>query len=346
MTETPAATDTSNRHRFGDGVAAPRRRGRARSVGVSVVGVLMLIGVSACGPGSSRTTSPDAEANSPGPTKLHSGSHAASLEVDGTKRTYRTYVPPKLDRSHPSPLVVMLHGGFGSGQQAEKDYGWDAQADAGGFVVAYPDAQNRAWNAGTCCGKSASKGVDDVGFVTTLVEQISKEAAIDPRRVYVAGMSNGAMLAERLACETTMFAAAASVAGAQMVGCDDPHPISMLHIHGSSDDHVPMDGSAGHGIGRVPAHPPVATAIAGWRSVDHCGQPVTSTHGAVTTAAAACADGRAVTLTTVEGAGHQWPGAHVTRTRLHKVLGMDPPSDALNATSTIWAFFGKHPAPG
>jgi polyhydroxybutyrate depolymerase len=279
------------------------------------------------------------------PHTLPTGSHAQTLTVDGTLRTYRTYVPSGLDRSKPVPLVVMIHGGFGSGSQAEQAYGWDASADAHGFVVVYPDGLKKAWNAGTCCGTPKAENLDDVGFITQVVATVRGQLPIDPRRIYVTGMSNGAMMTERLACETDLFAAAAPVAGAQMVPCDDPHPISVLHVHGLADDSVPMDGSPGDGRGKVPAHPPVADTIAMWRTVDRCSPATSRTDGVVTRSSAACADGRAVDLVTVKGAGHQWPGSTKKNPKLAKLVGMDPPSTALNATSEIWAFFAAHPKP-
>ena len=73
------------------------------------------------------------------------GSSAQRITVDGLDRTYRVYRPANLPSDTPVPLVVMLHGLLGSGQQAENWYGWNAVADSGGFVVAYPDSRNRAW---------------------------------------------------------------------------------------------------------------------------------------------------------------------------------------------------------
>lgn len=273
------------------------------------------------------------------------GSTSHTIDESGTTRTYRTYVPPGLEATKAVPLVVMLHGGFGSAEQAEADYGWDAKADAEGFVVAYPNGDGRAWNAGTCCGAPARDGVDDVRFVTEVVHAVQGQISIDPRRIYVTGMSNGAMMTERLACETKVFAAAASVAGAQMVSCNDARPISMLHIYGTEDQNVPPDGSAGQGIGKVPVHQPIATSIDEWRGRDDCAPATTAVQGKVTTSTSTCASGRAVTLIAVAGAGHQWPGAHVSKPRIRALLGMDPPSTALDATSTIWSFFAAHPAP-
>lgn len=276
---------------------------------------------------------------------LPRGSSSHTIKTPKGERTYRTYVPANLDTSSPAPLVVMLHGGFGSAQQAEASYGWDAKAEAEGFVVVYPNGAGKAWNAGSCCGNPARDAVDDVGFITQTVAVVEQHISIDPRRVFVTGMSNGAMMAERLACETKLFAAAASVAGAQMVPCSDPAPVSMLHIHGTADRNVPMDGSPGNGRGHVPAHPTTVATIEAWRRLLGCGTPETVTDGKVTRSTSACPSGRAVELITVAGAGHQWPGSKKSRPALAKALGIDQPSDALDATATIWDFFAAHPAP-
>ena len=115
----------------------------------------------------------------------------------------------------------MLHGGFGTGDQAERDYNWDAEADGGHFLVAYPDGLGRAWNAGSCCGEPQRTNLDDVGFITTMVSDIEQQIPIDPARVYVTGMSNGAMMALRLGCQTDVFAAIAPVAGTLLTDCSN-----------------------------------------------------------------------------------------------------------------------------
>jgi poly(3-hydroxybutyrate) depolymerase len=116
-------------------------------------------------------------------TTAAAGTSPASLQVGGVTRTYLLRVPPDLDG--PAPLVVVLHGGFGSGAQAERSYGWDALADTRRVVVAYPDGLDRAWNTGGgCCGRPAADGTDDVGFLTALVAAVGRQVAVDPARVY------------------------------------------------------------------------------------------------------------------------------------------------------------------
>lgn len=250
-------------------------------------------------------------------------------------RSYLLTVPRNLP-SDPVPLVVMLHGGFGSGSQAEKSYGWDELAASKGFVVAYPDGIDRAWNVGAgCCGKPGREAIDDVAFIQAVVADVSSGLNIDPARVYATGMSNGALLSYRLACDINLFAAIAPVAGTILGECDSPAPISVLEIHGMDDKSVRMDGSAGAGVAAIDGLP-VEDVAKLWHAVDNCEPSDITTVGLVTTSTATCPAGRTVTLITIDGAGHQWPGSNAVRD------GAVPPSTALDATSTIWAFFAAH----
>ena len=216
--------------------------------------------------------------------------------------------------------------------QAERAYGWNDQADAAGFVVAYPDGVNRTWNAGSCCGGAEREDVDDVAVIAALVDELRDEFGVAADRTFATGMSNGAMMTYRLACETDLFAAIAPVAGTIVTSCDAPAPASVLHIHGLDDSQVRMDGEPGDGIGDVDGMP-IAEAVDVWRVAGACAEPVVTEEPPVTTAASACADDRRVILVTVAGAGHQWPGS------VARGGAADQPSDALDATAVIWEFF-------
>ena len=222
-------------------------------------------------------------------------------------RTFLVYRPAMLPAA--APLVVMLHGGFGTAAQAEKSYHWDAEADAGHFVVAYPDGLDRAWNTGGgCCGVPARAGLDDVGFITAMVSAIGREVPVNPRRVYATGISNGGIMAYTLACRTALFAAIGPDSATELGGCPDPARLSVIAIHGTADRNIPYDGGRGDGIAHIDG-PAIPALSASWRRTDHCAAPVIKTAGVVTTSAARCPGGRAVELVTIAGAGHQWPGA-------------------------------------
>jgi len=273
------------------------------------------------------------------------GSSTRTITVDGVARTYHVYRPASLPPSAPVPLVVMLHGGFGSGSQAEQWYGWDAEADSGRFVVAYPDGINHAWAVGGgCCGDPGRTGVDDVHFISELVAALSKDLPVDPARVYATGISNGGLMSYRLACDTTLFAAIGPDSATLLGDCPSPAPVSVVHIHGTADQNIPYGGGRGDGVAHIDG-PPVPDVVASWRGVDTCGTPTVTTAAPVTTSVADCPGGRTVELITIDGAGHQWPGAS-PRPFMQHVVGTDPPSTALNATDTIWRFFAAHPKSG
>ncbi|WP_454856254.1 alpha/beta hydrolase family esterase [Promicromonospora soli] len=262
---------------------------------------------------------------------LPSGTESRTIDVDGTSREYLVHVPDR--RAAEATLVVFLHGGFGSAAQAEFAYDWDEIADRERIVVAYPQGDGAAWNAGDCCGTPARRSVDDVAFISAVVAELQAELGVAPSRTFATGMSNGAMMTYRMACDTDMFAAIAPVAGTVVTPCDSPPPASVLHIHGLDDERVRYDGEPGSGATRVDGLP-VDDVIALWRAADACQDPVVTHLPPLTTTRSSCADGRVVELITISGAGHQWPGAAG-----RGLSDPDPASSAINATETIWDFF-------
>jgi polyhydroxybutyrate depolymerase len=280
------------------------------------------------------------EAPSPDPAAsaaaIPVGSSSHTIEVDGRSRTYLVHRPAGLDGA--APLVVMLHGGFGSAAQAESSYGWDAEADAQRFVVVYPDGENRAWNVGGgCCGLPGRTNLDDVAFVTAVVRKVESAMPIDPARVFATGISNGGMMAYRLACDTGLFAAIGPDSATLLGECPSPTPVSVIAIHGTADHNIPYDGGEGSGFAKIDG-PSIPAVNQLWRTADSCDPPTSTTAGDVTTSTASCPGGRTVELITIAGAGHQWPGSTKGR------QGADTPYPGLNATQVIWAFFAAHPA--
>jgi polyhydroxybutyrate depolymerase len=262
------------------------------------------------------------------------------VEVGGRQRTYRLYVPGSLDRSRPAPLVVVLHGGFGTGTGAVRVGKWDREAEDRGFLTAAPDGVGRTWNAGICCGPAQRDGVDDVAFVVALVDDVAAEYDLDRRRVYATGLSNGGLMAYRLACDAAdRFAAVAPLAATLPIECRPGSPVSLLHIHGLADENIPFVGGAGEkGVVAID-WPPARDGVERWVEIDGCaGDPTVNEGGGVTTESwAVCDDGTAVELVTIAGGGHSWPGGR----RLPAPF--DPPSNAFDATPAIWDFFAAHP---
>jgi len=275
------------------------------------------------------------------------GTH--TFRHNGIARSYVVRAPDGLNRnSAPVPVVLVLHGGGGNAANAEQMTGFTRLVERERILVVYPEGTSQrpripllTWNASHCCGYAMKSGVDDVGFISALLDTLSATYPVDPARIYVTGMSNGAMMALRLACETTVFAAAAPVAGTQLVDCRNARPMSVLQIHGTADPRVPYNGGPGQGFSLRGARvdgPTIPSVNAFWRTTDHCRPPTTTTRTPVTTSTARCPDGKAVQLISIAGAGHQWPGS-AAHPVLERTLGADPPSTALHATQVIWQFF-------
>ncbi len=257
------------------------------------------------------------------------------VTVDGQDRSYRVFVPPTLDRSRPAPLVMVLHGGNNTGEDMAKTTLFDREAAAGEFIAAYPEGVGKAWNAGTCCGAAPRRGTDDVGFLTRVLDQLQADYRVDTTRVFVAGVSNGAMMAYRFACERAdRVRAVGSVAGAVVVDCQPSRPVSVLEIHGTEDPLVPYQGGQPSAVEaqNAPPYTPTPAMVQRWAEVANCPPPApAAVAGPVSTESwAGCRNGAAVRLVTVQGAGHIWFAS-----------GLGTANGALDATSTIWRFFSE-----
>jgi polyhydroxybutyrate depolymerase len=282
---------------------------------------------------------------------------AASLTTtDGRKRTYRVYVPRSLPRHRPVPLLVALHGGFGSGTQFEANSGFDVLADRQHFIVVYPDgipirsrgafANARVWNGGRCCGPAARQQVDDVGFIRQLIDHVSRQHDIDPKRIYAAGHSNGAIMSYRLACELSdkIVAIGVQAGSLEVDNCRPTHPVSVLHIHGSADRNIPINGGQGDGLAGIAFNPPheAASTLA---NADGC-RATASTAIAPDNPDVSietwkpCRDGTEVQFVTVAGASHAWMGHPSTRVA-QGLTGA--PYMKIDSSATIWTFLATHP---
>jgi polyhydroxybutyrate depolymerase len=267
----------------------------------------------ATSPSTSRATLPDGAA--PGTTVV------AGLGANGIERSYRLHTPALLDPAQRVPLVVVLHGATGNAGRVEVRYHWDALSDRDGFFVVYPQGVLDQWNA-----TLNPRAVDDVSFLTMLIDHLVQGFSIDPVRVYVAGMSNGGAMTYRIGCALPDRIAAIAAVEAANPGCRPPRPLSMVAVHGLSDHQVSFDSAQ--------------RSIAAWRDSNSCPSTAQIARaGAVTHSVwSPCAAGTAVELFAVDGGGHEWPGSWPP------LPGHDPPSPALDATQVIWDFFRQHPA--
>lgn len=275
------------------------------------------------------------------------------LRHDGEKRRYALYIPPGLDTTEPAALVLAFHGGGGHAEfmADEARYGLISKAREAGFVVAFPNGHSRlprgrlaTWNAGGCCGDARDRNSDDVGFSRAVVADVSRQVAIDRQRVFATGMSNGAMMAYRLACEAAdLVRAVAAVAGTEAVTtCRPARPVPVLHIHARNDTHVLFDGGAGpdafRDASKVMDFVSVPETVKRWVGRNACQtQPERTLErpGAWCERYRGCRDGATVQLCVTAAGGHSWPGAEAVR------RGKENASQALDASEAIWTFFSE-----
>lgn len=272
-----------------------------------------------------------------------------SIDVRGTARTYVVRAPDRLKNESPVPLVFVLHGGGGNAANAERMTGFTEKAKKEGFIVVYPEGSGRlrrglfTWNAGHCCGYAMENKVDDVAFINALIDDLAKRFPIDDKRIYVTGMSNGAMMSHRLGIELShRIAGIAPVVGTVFGDERKPmQPVAALMINGLLDENVPFNGGLGAGRGKdawdgTPAKPALDQA-AFWAKANGCGDAPSKQDSATQTHYRYnCPNGRAVELIALKDNGHAWPGGEKGSRR------GDKPSESLNATDVIWSFFQRH----
>jgi polyhydroxybutyrate depolymerase len=278
------------------------------------------------------------------------GPASYTLRSGGHTREVIVHLPATYTGKTPVPLVLNLHGSESTAQAQEVFSGMDATSDADGFIVAYPQALIPAdggydWNipgvpllGGQYPPASAA---NDITFLTGLVHALAARYCVDTSRVYATGMSGGARMASQLACDASQtFAAVAPVAGLRLPSpCPAARPVPVIAFHGIADPVDPFNGN-----GQPYWTYSVPQAASRWAARDGCASPRTVTAtGYTLTDYAGCNAGTAVELYALAGEGHEWPGGPPMPAAITRALG--PQSDAVDANTTMWAFFRAHPMP-
>jgi polyhydroxybutyrate depolymerase len=304
-------------------------------------GLLASALVAGCGSDDSNATKP---APNPGSIGCKSGTLGAgdatlSIDADGGTRDYLVHVPPSYEQGKSMPVVLAFHGLGGTGEQVASRIGMNTKSDSAGFVVVYPNGVSLSWNGGACCGDAVSNDVDDVGFARAVVADVSKQLCVDPKRVYATGLSNGAFLVHRLACEAAdVFAAVAPVAGVLAIppdSCKPSRPVPIEEFHGTADTLVLYDGGGPNNLPSVPA------TFEGWATRDACTDASTTVSYSKGDASCAtystCAAGVKVTLCTITGGGHCWPG--------ETSCPYGATTSDISANDAMWEFFSAFALP-
>ena len=291
------------------------------------------------------------------PSPLRPGTYSIELEFGGYKRTAQLHLPPQIGRDRtPMPLVLAFHGAGGSGAQLLKHYRWAAHATTQGFAVLAPDglpahltsAPNfftnpRLWNSGQLPRHLQRAKVDDVAFVSALLDVLDERRVFDPARLFVTGHSNGAGMSFRVAAEIPdRFLAVAPVAGMLAIPHPRPkHSLPTLYIVGTSDPLVPLQGGSVKSPWGKLQKTPVAEDLARWAVANGCNELPESIadDGRVRRVRyRAATEGSLVEAIYIKGHGHSWPGQRV-QPFLQRWLG--PSTSGFDATEQIWKFFSR-----
>ncbi|CAN5251437.1 hypothetical protein BH09BAC5_BH09BAC5_05490 [soil metagenome] len=264
---------------------------------------------------------------------------SGSFMYQSVLRTYRIYIPAIYNPSVAVPLVLNLHG-YGSNNIQQESYGdFRSIADTANFIIVHPNgtldqSSQRFWN---CFGTST---VDDVGFLSALIDTISASYSIDPNCIYSTGMSNGGFMSYDLAyLLSNRIAAIASVAGdmiySHLNACAPYHPTPIMQIHGTADATVSYTGDA--------YFEPIDTLVKFWVNFNHCNPvPVVTNLPDINTSDGCTAthyvytggdSGSTVEFYKINGGGHSWPGANFNI----NITNMD-----FNASVEIWRFFRQY----
>lgn len=279
--------------------------------------------------------------------KPRSGEFLQQLIYGGKRRSYYIYTPKTKAKNRPLPVIIGLHGGRSTPRNFSLTTNFNRLAERQGFIVIYPTGIDRQWQDGR--ENLSGSRQDDVGFINATIDDLARIRSIDNRRIYVAGMSNGGMMAQRLACQLPhRIAAVATVAAAMPAplqsSCRSGKPLSMMAIGSPSDRIVPWQGgpvtrNAGGTVLSMPQ------TIDLWRTKAGCQAvardrilPDTSPRDRLLVKVSqyqGCQSGLSVVLVTVNGGGHTWPGGLAQSKR----LGVT--STKFDATEFIWEFFSN-----
>ncbi len=278
----------------------------------------------------------------------------ARITVDGVIRDYRLFRPPGTF-GKALPTVFMLHGATGTAVQIEEYVGLTAVAAREGFAIVYPQGVGRGWNDARA-GKSRlapnASSADDVKFLNSLTDELIAKGLADPKRIYIAGLSNGGFMAMRIACEAPeRFAAFAPIMASAPLSaataCRPKRPTPVLLINGTNDGLVKFSAKDAAGQGNFGA----VELAAFWGQRNGCkgfadeAQPDLDPKDNSTVSArrySGCPATGGVELFTVTGGGHQPPSRSEVRDypMLSRMLGVR--NHDIDTAETVWAFFKRH----
>lgn len=299
-----------------------------------------------------------------------------NITVDNIKRSFMVHLPPNYSASEKLPVVIVMHGGGGSIEGIVKSTKMSATADKHNFIAVYPAGTGKrkdtllTWNASNCCGYARDNNINDVKFIDKMIDNLKISYNIDDKRVYATGHSNGAGMSYRLACElSNKITAIAPNAGQPMLkNCNPSRPVPILHIHGTEDTCANYKGGMCGGCFNDFIGIKNATDLWECSSVEDnaklfahkngCNENykiITDNDDMICKTYENCKNNAEVTLCSIKGAGHTWPGGRygpkacqkrpngLICNNWKKIVGKM--NNNINASELMWVFFSKHSLP-
>lgn len=281
-----------------------------------------------------------------------------TISVAGGDREYQRHLPPGRDESTPLPLVLDFHGYSEGASIHARHSDLGSFGDDAGFVTITPQGQGAVplWDF----------GADSVDVELTGAILDAEEAAlcVDTNRIYVTGLSNGAMMTSTIACELEdRIAAVAPVAGIRDPdACEFDRPVPVVAFHGTEDNFVSYEGGLGPAVADLPTPDgsgdtlgeaddtidepaggdSVPELVAAWAQRNDCEPAAEEEQVAddVTLIGFDCPSGSTTELYRVDGGGHTWPGSEFSD-QIEDIVG--PTTFSIDANEIMWDFFQAHP---
>jgi polyhydroxybutyrate depolymerase len=300
-----------------------------------------------------------------GSSTVGAGQEKVTVASGGVERWYLRHVPPAHDSTTPVPVVVDLHGYSEGAEVHAMVSGLGPYGDEQGFVTVTPHGQGRGpvplWDT--------TPGGPDQVFLEAMLDDVEASLCVDTARVFVTGLSNGAMMTSTLACALSdRIAAAAPVAGVtEVAGCSPDRPVPVVAFHGTDDGFLAYDGGFGPQVASLPSPdgqgtlgdmaaepdgsseaggPSVPEVVADWAGRNGCDDAAPEEAAIaddVTLLSFACPAGAEAELYRVEGGGHSWPGSELLA-NVDNIVGHTTMS--ISADEVMWEFFEQHPLGG
>lgn len=295
---------------------------------------------------------------------IPAGDYTYTIDHGGKKRLWIAHVPASYTGKKPTPMILNFHGAGGNAESAMNSTQMNLHSDKEGYIVVYPEGTGKKvlgkllayWNVEKYMGRNTDvSGVDDLGFVSAIIDDMSKKFNIDSKRIFATGLSRGGMMTYYLACQPNSKIAAFAPVSTNFVNdeatCQPGRPVSIIHFHGTADRVLPYKGGLSdptlpEALSNNVSYLSAPASVTVFAKKNGCSDSpkIVYTKGKASCAGyLSCQDSSEVILCTLTDAGHTWPGGQhdLNLEAWKKIVGSI--NYDLPANETMWEFFKRHP---